>query len=102
MCGVSLRERKTNTELRKSLGIKDIDKVMRWSRLRWMGHVLRKGKDDWVRRSMEMVIEGKRGVGRPRMTWVKAAESDMRVKGLMREDAEDQTKWRAMSWRAKG
>ena len=66
-----------------------------------MSHVLRKDKDDWVRRSMEMVIEGKRGVRRPRMTWVKAAESDMRVKGLMREDAEDWTKWRAMSCGAK-
>ena len=81
MCGVSLRDRKTNAELRKSLGIKDIDEVMRRSRLRWMGHVLRKDKDDWVRSSMEMVIEGKRGVGRPRMTWVKAVKSDMRVKG---------------------
>ena len=102
MCGVSLKERKTNAELRKCLGIKDIDEVIGWSRLRWMGHVLRKDKDDWVRRSMEMVIEGKRGVGRPRMTWVKAVESDMRVKGLMREDAEDWTKWRAISCGAKG
>ena len=32
MCRVSLRERKTNAELRKSLGIKDIDEVMRWSK----------------------------------------------------------------------
>ena len=101
MCGVSLKERKTNTELRKSLGIKDIDEVMRQNKLRWMGHVLRKDKDDWIRRSMEIVIEGKRGVGRPRMTWVKAVESDMRVKGLMREDTVDRTKWRAMSWGAK-
>ena len=67
-----------------------------------MGHVLRKDKDDWVRRSIEMVIKGKRGVGRPRITWVKAVESDMRVKGLMRAHAEDWTKWRAMSWGAKG
>ena len=44
----------------------------------------------------------KTGMGRPRMTWVKAVESDMRVKGLMRKDVEDQTKWRAMSWGAKG
>ena len=102
MCGVSLRERKTNAKLSKSLGIKDIDEVMRWSRLRWEGHVLRKDKDEWVRRSMEMVIEDKRGVGRPRMTWVKAVKSDMRAKGLMREDAEDHTKWRAISWGAKG
>ena len=75
---------------------------MRQSRLRWMGHVLGKDKDDWVGKSMEMVIEGKRGVGRPKMMWVKAVESDMRVKGLMKEDAEDWTKWRAMSWGAKG
>ena len=31
---VTKRERKTNAGLRKSLGIKDIDEVMRWSRLR--------------------------------------------------------------------
>ena len=49
-----------------------------------------------------MVIEGKRGVGRPRMIWVKAVESDMRVKCLMREDAEDQIKWRAISLGTKG
>ena len=48
MCGVSsLRERKINAELRKSLGIKDIDEVVRWSRLRWMGHVLRKDKEKY-------------------------------------------------------
>ena len=41
-------------------------------------------------------------MGRSRITWVKAVESDMRAKGLMREDAEDLTKWRAMSWGAKG
>ena len=29
ICGVSLREKKTNAELRNSLGIKDIDEVMR-------------------------------------------------------------------------
>ena len=29
-------------------------------------------------------------MGRPRMIWVKAVESDMRVKGLIREDAEEQ------------
>ena len=35
--------------------------------------MLRKDKDEWVRRSMEMVIEGKRGVGRPRMTMGKGS-----------------------------
>ena len=37
MCGVSLREKKTNAELRESMGIKKISDVMRCSSLRWMG-----------------------------------------------------------------
>ena len=56
MCRVSLRERKTNVELREKLGIEKIGDVMRRSRLRWMGHVLRKKEDDWVRKSMKMEV----------------------------------------------
>ena len=41
MCGVPMRE-KTNAELRESMGIEKISDVMRRSRLRWMGHVLRR------------------------------------------------------------
>ena len=46
MCGVSLREKKTNAELRESMGIEKISDVMRHSGLRWMGHVLRKEGND--------------------------------------------------------
>ena len=37
MCGVSLRENKTNAELRESMGIEKISDVMRCNRLRWIG-----------------------------------------------------------------
>ena len=60
MSGVSLREKKTNAELRESMGIEKISDVMRRSRLRWMGHVLRKEGNDWVKKSMEMTVEGSR------------------------------------------
>ena len=70
MCGVSLRERKTNVELRERLGIEKIGDVMRRSR--------------------------------PRMTWEKVVERDMKARGLERKDAEDRAKWRALSWGAKG
>ena len=53
MCGgVPLREKKTNAELRESMGIEKISDVMRYSRLRWMGHMLRKEGNDWVKKSM--------------------------------------------------
>ena len=75
MCGVTLREKKTNAELRESMGIEKISDVMRCSRLRWMGHVLRKERNDWVKKSMEMTVEGSRGRGRPKMTWEKVVET---------------------------
>ena len=72
ICGVLLRE-KTNAELSESMGIEKISD-MRYSRLRWMGHVLRKEGNDWVKKSMEMTVKGSRGRGRPKMTWEKVVE----------------------------
>ena len=99
---VSLREKETNAELRESMGIEKISDVMRCSRLRWMGHMLRKEGNDWVKKSMEMTVEGSRGRGRSKITWEKVAERHMKVRGLVRNDAKDGVKWRALSWRAKG
>ena len=101
MCGVSLRE-KTNAELRESMGIEKIIDVIRCSKLRWMGHVLRKERNDWVKNSMDMTVEGSRGRKRPKMTWEKVVERDMKVGGLVRNDAKDRVKWRALSYGAKG
>ena len=101
MCGVSLRE-KTNAELRESMGNEKISDVMRHSRLRWMGHMLRKEGNNWVKKSMEMNVEGSRGRGRPKMSWEKVVERDMKIRGLVRNDAKDQVKWEALSWGAKG
>ena len=52
-----------------------------------MGYVLRKEGNDWVKKNMEMTAEGSRGRGRPKMTWEKVVEGDMKVRGLVRNDA---------------
>ena len=98
MCGVSLRERKTNEELRQRMGIEAVGVVMKRNRLRWLGHVLRKDDDDWVKRSMSLEVDGKRGRGRPRLTWIKMVERDMRERGLVKEDVLDRERWKKMSW----
>ena len=36
-----------------------------------------------------MTVEGRRGRGRPKMTWEKVVERDMKVRGLVRNDAND-------------
>jgi hypothetical protein len=35
------------------VGVEGIEEVGRRGRLRWYGHVLRKGETDWVKRSMD-------------------------------------------------
>jgi hypothetical protein len=67
--GVSLRDKKTISELRDRVGVEIVGEVCRRSKLRWFGHVKRKGGDDCVRKCTELVVDGKRPRGRPRRTW---------------------------------
>ena len=99
MCVISLRERKTNDELQKMMGIEPVMDVVKRNRLRWLGHVLRKDESDWVRRVMEINVEGR---GRPRMMWLNVVEEEMWVRGLTRGDAENMVKWRRLSWGPQG
>lgn len=102
MCGVSLRDRVPSAELRERMGIESVSDVVKRSRLRWLGHVLRKDDGDWVKRSMSYEVEGVRGRGRPRMTWNQVVEKDMRECGLKKEDAQNRVKWRRLLWGATG
>ena len=56
-----------------------------------MGNVLRKEGNDWVKKSMEMTDKGS-SRGRPKMTWEKVVERDMKFRSLVRNDAKDQMK----------
>ena len=49
----------------KRMGIETVSDAMKWNRLRWLGHVLWKDDDDWVKKIMSFEVEGKRGRGRP-------------------------------------
>ena len=42
MCGISMKDR-TTEELRKMVGVEPNTTVIRSGRLRWYGHVMRKG-----------------------------------------------------------
>ena len=102
MCGVSLKEKKTSDELRRMMGIEPVVDVVKRGRLRWMGHVLRKDENDWMRKVMEINVEGSRGRGRPRRTWLSVVEEDMHTRGLTREDAMDRERWRRLLWSPQG
>ena len=72
MCGISLKDRRTNKELRWPVGVETIKTCIISGRLRWYGHVMRKGDEDWVKKCMEYRVEDRRPVGRPRKTWLES------------------------------
>jgi hypothetical protein len=94
MCGVSLKKHISNEELRGRLGVDCVSDIVRRGRLRWFGHVERKG-DDWVKKCMDFKVSGSAGRGRPRKTWFECVSDDMGRAGVRREMAQDGTKWRS-------
>ena len=67
----------TNEELRRLVEVELITTFIRSGRLRWYGHVMRKGNEDWVKKCMEYRVEGRIPVGRPIKTWLESVEADM-------------------------
>ena len=76
------------------VGVEPITTFIRSGRLRWYGHVMRKGDEDWVKKCMEYRVEGRRPVGRPRKTWLESVEVDMAEPEIDKEDVHDRSKWR--------
>ena len=57
MCGISMKEKRTNEELKRLFGVEPITTVIRSGRLRWYGHVMRKGDEDWGKKCIELKAE---------------------------------------------
>jgi len=87
MCGVKLKDRVSNKELRERLGIVDITSLLQQNRLQWYGHVLRKDDNDWVKKCMECEVVGSRPRGRPKRAWLEVVQRDCQVRGLSKDDA---------------
>ena len=68
MCGVTVKAIKSNEELRQRLGVAAISDVVRRNKLRWFGHVERRGEEDWVKRGTKIEVPGVRCKGRPKKT----------------------------------
>jgi len=95
MSNATLRDRTPGAELRGRLGIEGIIDVLCTWRVRWFGHVERMDDDNWVKRCMNVTVEGRASRGRPRKTWRKVLCNDLKIKGFNREDTNDHVAWRA-------
>ena len=89
MSKVRWQENITKEEIRKSCGVENLEHRLRKTRLRWFGHVKRRDENSTLRRAMELKVEGRRPVGRPKKTWSKVVEEDMRKLNITEDMAED-------------
>ena len=95
ICGVKIIEKRRSQELINLLGFKDtLNGLDRASGVRWYGHVLRRDNDDVLRRALDFKVAGRRGRGRPNMTWKRQVEEHINQIGMKRKDAIDRVKWR--------
>ena len=69
MCVISVKDKRTNEELRRLVGVEPITTVIKSGRLRGYGHVMRKSDEEWMKKCMEFRVEGRKPVGRPRRTY---------------------------------
>lgn len=91
--------RVTNEEIRRRTGVETISSQVARRRWAWLGHVLRMDHNTHPRTALTWVPEGKRKRGRPRETWRRTVERELKMKGLKSwaeaaSVAADRTAWR--------
>ena len=90
----------TNEELHRKAGAEPITKQVQRRRWRWIGHVLRQQTTALSRVALRWTPDGRRRRGRPKETWRRTVEREMKEKGwtwgrLERASA-DRHQWRAL------
>ena len=85
MCGVSLKKHLSNEALKGRLVIDCVSDLVRRSKLRWFGHVVRKNDQQWVKKCIDSKVDGSAGRSRPRKSWLECVNDDMKKFGLKKE-----------------
>ena len=66
------------------------------SSMRCFGHVLRKEDESVIVKALKFEVSGSKARGRPKQTWKKEVENEMKKNVLGKEDARDGTKRRGV------
>ncbi|XP_063596700.1 uncharacterized protein LOC134773428 [Penaeus indicus] len=91
--GVTLREREKSTDIRRELGVSDINEKVKEIRMRWYRHVKRR-EGHPAKVAMESIVPGRRPRGRPKKRWRDNVKEDMSHFGVRPEEALEREIWR--------
>ncbi|KAJ0851966.1 hypothetical protein HanRHA438_Chr14g0632811 [Helianthus annuus] len=94
MCGHTRLDRIKNEVFRERLGVASISDKIKEGRLRWFGHVKRRQTTAPVRVVETLTVEGRRGRGRPKLTWEEQIRHDLLESHLSEDMVQDRTSWR--------
>ena len=90
----------SEAEIRSRSGLRSVIERIKENRWKWYGHVLRMPESRLPKQSIQWNAEGSRRRGRPKDTWRRTIQREMRLNNLREEDvaslAEDRSAWR--SW----
>ena len=94
--GISLREHLRNEEVRRRAGVDCITEVIRKSKLRWFGHLVRREDEEPIKKAWITPVEGRRSRGRQRVRWKDGIAAELERMGVTEEDAMDRKNWRKL------
>ena len=95
MAGVKWQDGKSSTEVRDMCGVVDLSVKVRQRRLRWFGHI-RRVEGSLLNEVEEMMIVGRRPVGRPKKKWRSYLTEDMNTLGTEEYMAHNCQLWKAV------
>ncbi|KAG5594321.1 hypothetical protein H5410_035553 [Solanum commersonii] len=96
MCGHTRSDKIRNEVIREKVGVASVVDKLREARLRWFGHVRRRGADAPVRRCEGLVVEDtRRGRGRPKKYWGEVIRQDLAQLHLTEDMTLDRKEWRS-------
>ena len=95
ICGVKLVDKKSTKEIMQMQDLNEtIDQLVKANSARWYGHVLRKDKNYYLRRTLDFKVKGTMKWGRPKKTWLKAVVEQSRNVGMNESDVNNRSRLR--------
>jgi len=80
--GLTRLDHVTNIDVRTQIKVAPITEKMRQARVRWYGHVMRRGKEAVVRTALHLDPAGRRPRGRPKKRWLNRINEDLHTVNL--------------------
>ena len=91
-------ERISNEDLLTRCGKEDMETTIIKRRWKWIGHILRKDPSSITRTALHWTLDGKRKRGRPRVTWRRTVDSEIKAMqhswGSLTRLAQNRQEWK--------